>query len=231
MDSVTTGSSVITDVKKELIRAMQFFSTEASWFLQEKIRIPIESGVTEYEIDPFFLGITTDLFYMIDSSMPKNGYSLKLVPYSTLLSFQNSSDDFWAGTVINTGNPRVAAVDPATSLLHVAPEPSTDTGAIEFNILLNDGVPTFQYVDGAWVFYYPNTEDEVDDDFENVWLSEAYDLIVYRAISQLLFGPYGGSDESAKKANDFDRMAQQEMNRIRTKHNKKFFALSIAKNI
>lgn len=210
---------------------MNFFTVEAAWFLMEEERIGLSADVKEYTLDPEMSGVVGDIRYLPDKNDPNVSWKVKLIPHSDLLNSQSYGDDIWAGSVVNTGHPRLVSINPATHKMFVSPIPSTSDGCIEFIMTLESNVPSFSYESGAWVFYEPDGEGTLADSFENVWLADAYSLIQYRTISQLLKGIYGGSDMAKLKASDFEQLAVQEMNRLRVKHNRRSPAAEVPKNL
>lgn len=231
LDSNTLGSNVVADVKRELIRAMRYYENEASWFLLDKILIPLKQGVTEYELDPYYQTIVGTPLYLPDVSQPEICWPVKLMSFSDLRQYTRTGDEMWAGTTVNEGQVRAIGISPAEGTLNVAPVPDSDISGLEMTIARSSTIPSYSYSGSTWTFKDPDGVTALSDTFENVWLKYAYDLIVTRAKAKLLYETYGGSDAAERKATQYERAEAMEFLRMRAKHNRKNISVEVPRNI
>lgn len=237
LDSSTVGSSVVNDIKREIIKAMQFFDTEAPWFLIDRSLIAISVGKDRYPLPDYFRSLVGDIMFIPDISQPQVAWPLPLVPYNEARRTQGGDDDdLWMGNQISEGDTRRCAIDPFSMEIILSPIPDRAITALEVTFNRVSDIPTYSHDGNAnpnagWNFLSPDKITTLADTFTNLWLDNAYELIVYKATASLLSGIYGGSEAAMAKKQDFENAAVLEMNRLRLRHNRRIQALTIPKNI
>jgi len=233
LDSETVGSLATADVKREIIDAMEYYSTEAPWFLIEDMRITLSSGVEKYNLGDFLENVHPRVRYIPDiTATDEVRYPMQFVSFDRLRNNIDYTNDIGSGSeVITSPFPRFCAVEPGTQFLWVSPKPDGSNTAIELKVTRQKQVPLYSYSASTWTFTEPDGVGSLGDTFENFWLKYAQKLIEYRAIAQLLIGPYGGSEASESKAAVYKQLEQQELNRLRSRSNRKNPVYSVPKDI
>lgn len=230
LDTTTSGTQAVNDIKRAAIDAMTHMENEAFWFLREEHRIDLVTDIYEYQLPDEYLSIEGDVFYCPDNTDVTARYPITVTGINNVKANLSTGLE-WETTVIH-GAPSLVAVDAKSKTLFVAPTPASDDTCLIFDISVDGGVPWYKHDGTAWAFYYKDsTTSVIPSTFTNFWLKEAYNAVRYRTCFQLLIGPYGGSDEATQKSQMYNNLFEHEINRLRGKQNKLMSVKSLKKHL
>ena len=229
IDAASPQSTV--DAKIAIIDAMDSQKDESLWFTKSWYKLTLSSGRYRYSLPRDYLSILGDVTFIANSNDPA---SRKILYPGTLNEVQEGS---FIGTEPSetylTGTPSKWAVDSATNELLVVPVPNVDGDQVEFQYLVNHGVPTYIYTGSTWTFYEPNTTTTLSDTFTNAWLAldKGYKLVFYRAAYNLLTGPFGGTEATMIKATEYIKRWAEEIGRLKGENTKRAISPTIRRHI
>lgn len=229
LDAATAGTQASNDCKKELIDAMNYFETEAYWFMRRRITINLAIDEHEYDLPQDFMGITSAVFYVPTSTSPLIKWEL-IKESLTYVHSTLSTGTEWE-TTINHGNPKFYAVDPSTRKLLIVPRPSTGVDAVEFEYTIGGANPWYEYASSTWSFYEPGSTTTMADTYTNAWIEGAPKLLLHRAAEQLLTGTYGGSEAAMAKASMYEKKYVQALGTLRAKHTRQLGGYTITRDL
>lgn len=231
IDNAESGSQAESDVKIAIIDAMDFHKKDVFWFNKSWASMQLSIGQYRYQLPLDFLSVTGDVTLVAASNDPAS--RRRLFP-ATLNEVIESS---YVGTdpseSILTGTPAKWAVDGSTNELILIPVPSVDGDRIEFQYSVNFGIPSYAYSGSAWAFYEPNTIDALSATFTSPWLAQdkGYKLIFFKTAYTLLSGVYGGTEQSALRANEYVKKWYEELGRLKGESTKRSSAPAIRRHI
>lgn len=196
-DVTTVPQTVIDDVNNAIIDSMKQNKNDRYWFNHKRGTISTEADKYSYALPPDFLGFLGPVYYTPAGSVQESRFALMDATVDEIEENRYAGNDF--NTYVQSGRPFKYAVDTVGPSLLLAPTPSQDSDTIDFRYLADGIIPVAQYNGSAWKYYEPNSTTEIGTSFTNVWLQNAFDLILHRALYLLFTGPYGGTEESAAR--------------------------------
>ncbi len=231
IDSAATGSQADTDAKIAIIDAMDSQKAESLWFNKSWVRLSLSNGEYRYPLPADFLSFSGDVTLIQASSDPTS--RRKLEPGTLNEVMQATYIGTEPSESILTGTPSKYALDGGASEILFVPVPSSDGDLVEFQYLINAGIPSYRYTDSTWAFYEPGSTTALPQTFTNVWLQndKGYKLVFYRAAYNLLTGPYGGLETSMLKATEYIKRWAEEIGRLRGENVKRSVSPTIRRHI
>lgn len=227
----TAGTQSTVDAKIAIIDAMDSQKNESLWFNKSWTKITLVSGQYRYSLPSDFLSLSGDVTFIGTSNDPASRRRL----FTGTLN--ESTENSYVGTdpseSILTGTPSKFSIDGSSNEILLTPVPSIDGDEIEFQYMVNHGVPNYSYSGSAWVFTEPNSSTTLADTYTNAWLAtdKGYKLVFYRAAYNLLTGPYGGTEPSLIKATEYVKRWAEELGRLKGENAKRSASLSIRRHI
>lgn len=199
-DSSTVPQAVKDDVGIAICEALKFNRKNLYYFNEKRAELATKEDEYAYDLPSDFLGFVGGVYYTPSGSDGSFRFQLKEATTDEVESYRFSGNDY--NSFATSGRPLLYSVDMVGKRLIVAPVCSTSDEKIEFRYLSDLGSPRYRYASSAWAFYEGDTENAIADTstYTNAWFTEAFDLTMWRALYYLWSSIYGGTEESAAKA-------------------------------
>lgn len=227
----TAGTQSTVDAKIAIIDAIDSQKQESLWFNKNWTKITLSTGQFRYSLPSDFLSLSGDVTFIGTSNEPAARRRLEPSTLNELIESSFVGAD--PSESILTGAPSKYGIDGSSNEILLIPVPAIEGDQIEFQYMVNHGVPTYSYNGSAWVFYEPNSTTTLADTFTNAWLAtdKGYKLVFYRAAYNLLTGPYGGTEPMLVKATEYIKRWAEELGRLKGENAKRSATYTIRRHI
>lgn len=227
----TAGTQATVDAKIAIIDAMDSQKHESLWFNKSWTKISTENGKYRYSLPSDFLALSGDVTFISATNDPASRRRLAAATLNQVIESSYVGTD--PSESILTGTPSQYAIDSSSNEILFIPVPCIDQDEVEFQYLVNFGIPTYSYSGSAWVFSEPGTSTTLADTYTNAWLStdKGYKLVFYRAAYNLLTGPYGGTEPMLIKATEYIKRWAEELGRLKGENAHRSSTLAIRRHL
>lgn len=199
-DSSTVPQAVKDDVGIAICEALRFNRKNLYHFNEKRGELATLQDEYAYKLPSDFLGFVGDVYYTPAGSDGSFRYKLKEASTDEVEGYRFAGNDY--NSFATSGRPLLYSVDMVGKRLLVAPVCSTSDEKFEFRYLSDLGSPQYRYAGSSWAFYEGESENAISDTstYTNAWFKEGFDVTMWRALYYLWSSIYGGTEESAAKA-------------------------------
>lgn len=217
VDSTSAGSVADSDAGRAICEAITFHKRYLFGFNQAECEITTENGVQKYALPRDFQGLTGPVYWSQNSDEDPPTFSGRRELVWRPMAWIEANLYRVPGTseYLNLGDSRAYGIDMKDRTLALSPVPGSSNSRLDFSYLKNPGAPRYSWSGSAWVFTNPYSEDVLADSFTNEWFTDAYHLVLNRAVYIYCARVQGGVEESAPRQEIALRMWGEEMARLR----------------
>lgn len=217
VDTTSAGSVADSDAGRAICEAIRFNRRYLLGFNQSEYEITTENGVQKYPLPRDFLGLTGPVYWSQNSGADPPTFSGRRELVWRPMAWIEANLYRVPGTseYLNLGDSRAYGIDMKDRTLALSPVPGSSNSRLDFSYHRDPGTPKYAYASSAWAFTTPYSEDAITDSFTNEWFTDAYHLVLNRAVYVYMSRLQSGVEESAPKQEGALRMWGEELARLR----------------